>query len=50
VREASGLIAALGAPLAALERRYVDVLLPSHDANEGIEAFLAKRPPRWEDA
>ncbi len=50
VREASGLVAALGAPLDALERNYVARLLPSHDANEGIDAFLAKRAPRWEDA
>jgi cyclohexa-1,5-dienecarbonyl-CoA hydratase len=49
-REASGLVASLGAPLDALERGYIERLLPSHDANEGIEAFLAKRAPRWEDA
>ncbi len=41
------LIAALGDPLAQIERLYLDSLLTSHDAKEGIEAFLAHRPPRW---
>jgi len=49
-RYGSGLVAALGGPLDAAETRYVEKLLPSHDANEGIEAFLAKRPPRWVNA
>lgn len=50
VRHGSGLVASLGAPLDAAERRYVERLLPSRDGNEGIEAFLAKRPPAWVDA
>ncbi len=50
LRESSGVIAALGAPLAALERRYAKDVLGSLDGVEGIEAFLARRPPRWEDA
>ena len=50
VRHGSGLVASLGAPLAAAERRYVERLLPSRDGNEGIEAFLAKRPPAWVNA
>lgn len=33
-----------------LERLYLERIVPSHDGDEGIEAFLAKRPPRWEDA
>ncbi|HUK63533.1 MAG TPA: enoyl-CoA hydratase/isomerase family protein [Dongiaceae bacterium] len=49
-RDGSGLIAALGAPLDAAERRYLDRLPGSHDGNEGIEAFLERRPARWRDA
>ncbi len=49
-RHGSGMLASLGEPLDAAERRYVERLLPSHDANEGIEAFLAKRTPQWVDA
>lgn len=49
MRDHSALAAALGAPLAAAEERYVTKLLASHDANEGIEAFLARRPPVWRD-
>ena len=32
-----------------LERQYLDELLTTHDAVEGVEAWLAKRPPHWED-
>jgi len=49
-REGSGLLAALGEPLDRTERAYLEHLLPSHDGNEGIEAFLARRPPAWQDA
>lgn len=31
-----------------LTRLYVDTLMTTHDANEGIAAFLAKRPAQWE--
>ncbi len=49
MRGNSALAAALGAPLEAAEQRYVKKLLSSADANEGIEAFLARRPPVWRD-
>jgi cyclohexa-1,5-dienecarbonyl-CoA hydratase len=34
--------------LAEVERLYLDGLMKTHDANEGLEAFLAKRQPHWE--
>jgi cyclohexa-1,5-dienecarbonyl-CoA hydratase len=34
--------------LAAVERLYLDELMPTRDAVEGLTAFIAKRPPRWE--
>jgi cyclohexa-1,5-dienecarbonyl-CoA hydratase len=34
--------------LAALERLYLDTLMNTRDANEGLAAFLAKRLPQWE--
>lgn len=33
-----------------LERLYLDDLMASHDAGEGIEAFLQKRKPEWKNA
>jgi cyclohexa-1,5-dienecarbonyl-CoA hydratase len=52
---ACALIAARG-PMAAdvrrrldeVERLYLDRLMKTHDANEGLAAFLAKRTPKWE--
>ena len=49
-------VAALRAPrvrelrqrLAEVERLYLERLMTSHDANEGLAAFLAKRSPAWE--
>jgi cyclohexa-1,5-dienecarbonyl-CoA hydratase len=49
-RRGSGLLDRLGAPLDAVEQHYVTAVLGSHDGNEGIEAFLAKRAPQWTDA
>ena len=34
--------------LAQVERLYLEELMSSRDAIEGLEAFLAKRPPQWE--
>ncbi|MBV8516743.1 MAG: enoyl-CoA hydratase/isomerase family protein [Acidobacteria bacterium] len=36
------------ARLAATERLYLDELARTHDANEGLNAFLEKRSARWE--
>jgi cyclohexa-1,5-dienecarbonyl-CoA hydratase len=36
--------------IAELERLYLDELMATHDANEGIAAFLEKRKPTWSDA
>jgi len=40
---------ALAADLAETERIYLDGLMRTHDAKEGIEAFLEKRRPVWMD-
>ncbi len=34
--------------LAAVERLYLDELMNTRDATEGLQAFLDKRPPTWE--
>ena len=34
--------------LAEVERLYLDRLMKTHDANEGLAAFLARRSPAWE--
>jgi cyclohexa-1,5-dienecarbonyl-CoA hydratase len=36
--------------IADLEKLYLSRTVTSFDGNEGIEAFLAKRPPQWRDA
>lgn len=33
--------------LAAIERMYLDELMETHDANEGLNAFVEKRKPMW---
>lgn len=35
------------ARLAAIEKLYLDELMKSEDANEGLAAFVAKRKPEW---
>ncbi len=32
-----------------LEKSYLDDLMATHDANEGINSFLEKRKPQWQD-
>lgn len=34
--------------IAEVERLYLDHLMQTRDANEGLAAFIAKRPPKWE--
>ena len=34
--------------LAAVERLYLERLMETHDANEGLAAFIDKRAPKWE--
>jgi cyclohexa-1,5-dienecarbonyl-CoA hydratase len=35
--------------LGELERFYVDELMETHDANEGIASFMEKRKPDWQN-
>lgn len=49
-RAARAVLRAQVEPLIAhVERQYLDELLHTRDAVEGVEAFLDKRPPRWRD-
>lgn len=42
------LVAAVRQRLAEAERLYLDTLMSTHDANEGLVAFLERRAPTWE--
>ncbi|MCW8920652.1 MAG: cyclohexa-1,5-dienecarbonyl-CoA hydratase [Sedimenticola sp.] len=42
-------VARIKAKLASVEALYLDSLMASHDAVEGLNAFLEKRPAKWED-
>ena len=44
------LVAALRTELPAIERLYLDELMQTSDAVEGLHAFLQKREPRWRHA
>jgi cyclohexa-1,5-dienecarbonyl-CoA hydratase len=46
----STLAAHYRAHIAAAERLYLDELMSTHDANEGIQSFLEKRKPEWKNA
>jgi cyclohexa-1,5-dienecarbonyl-CoA hydratase len=35
--------------LKKIEKIYLDQLMKSHDALEGLKAFLEKRKPAWKD-
>jgi cyclohexa-1,5-dienecarbonyl-CoA hydratase len=45
----SGLRRSLYERLPEIERQYVVHVASSHDGEEGITAFLARRPPAWKD-
>lgn len=43
----AGLVARLGHDLPIVERLYLERLMTTNDAAEGLRAFLEKRPPVW---
>lgn len=45
----AGSRAQLDAALSRVEAMYLDELMATHDAKEGIASFIEKRSPRWED-
>ncbi len=49
LRTGSQTEAAVGLALDRVEEQYVREVVESHDGNEGIEAFLARRKPVWKD-
>lgn len=45
----AGFAERVSARLAEAERLYLEELMATRDAVEGLTAFLGKRPPKWED-
>jgi len=45
----SGYVGRTVAKLDEVEKLYLDELMSTHDAVEGLEAFVAKRPAKWEN-
>jgi len=43
-----GMLAEAKRRIAAVEKQYVEGMMVTHDANEGLQAFLAKRAPQWQ--
>lgn len=50
IRSGSGMADAVGEPLEQAEKHYLTMLIPSHDGNEGIQAFLERRKPVWKNS
>ena len=45
----AGFLARVSEKLAAVEKLYLEDLMATHDAVEGLNAFIEKRPANWED-
>ncbi|MEK6779932.1 MAG: cyclohexa-1,5-dienecarbonyl-CoA hydratase [Candidatus Deferrimicrobiota bacterium] len=45
----AGFLARVSEKLAAVEKLYIEDLMATHDAVEGLNAFIEKRPANWED-
>lgn len=44
----AGFLDRVSEKLASAEKLYLEELMATHDAVEGLNAFIAKRPPKWE--
>lgn len=45
----AGFLARVSEKLAAVEKLYLEDLMATHDAVEGLNAFIEKRPANWQD-